>query len=195
MRSAAGPHLPGCETRRGNWQACARGPSVRETRWAAADNTLLCPSICELRASTSLSPDVWLKFLPCQRKCRANFMGLRALHPTSPQGPPKGPARCGRALRSACQGLAGSVPAAAPFHGELSDGPGVRCLGVTVAPLALHQPPAPRKLLCNRDGGSGGSLRKTGPPALACPPPRSRPGIPREEIPGPLPYLGIRRNS
>lgn len=116
VRSAAGPHLPGCETRRGSWQACARGPSVRETHRVAADNTVLCPSICELRASTSLSPDVWLKFLPCRRKCRANFMGLRALHPTSPQGPPKGPARCGRALQSACQGLAGHRANAEPSH-------------------------------------------------------------------------------
>lgn len=89
---------------------------------------------------------------------------------------------------------AGSVPGAAPFRWELSNRPGVRRLGVTVALHALHQPSAPSKLPYNRNGGLGESLCQTRPPVLA-PAPRLCPWGARAEIPGPLPYLGIRRTG
>lgn len=119
-RSAVGTYLPGSEKRRGNWQACALEPSVLRTRRVAEDKTLLRLSICEVRASTSLSPTCpgpccLAEVSPLWKAMWSQFYGPQSPASKVPTKVPKGgPALRGRALWSACQGLAGHRAKAEP---------------------------------------------------------------------------------
>lgn len=101
---------------------CALEPSVLRTCRVAEDKTLLHLSICEVRALTPLSPTCpgpccLAEVSPLSKAMWTQFYGPQSPASKVPTKVPKGgPALRGRALRSACQGLAGHRAKAEPSH-------------------------------------------------------------------------------